>query len=288
MTPPSPIARFFAALDGLLERALPTWWGAVVTDARFPSIHDLNYARVDSGQPDLTLADVEDALLPAVTASGASFFHVVAFEPDGCARLLEDLRDAGHTLSWDTLMRYGGSVEEDHGPTVQPIVPGPALWTHLDRAFREFSLSDPEVRRQLLQWNRQVLAPAGRRWFGVQADGGIAGIGSVHVLDEVAYLDDVVTMPAFRRRGVASAVVRRLVAEARGRGASDVLLLADQPGPVRLYRSLGFEEVGRVASVVSGLGRTTQASGSSGSAAGSPPPGTGPPRRASDQGAGPG
>ena len=273
----------------MLQRVEPTWWGAVVTDSRFPAIHDLNYARVDSAQLDLSLSEVEEVLLPAVRASGAAHFHVVMFEPDGCANLLGHLEAGGHPLSWDTVMRFDRPPSRrGDGHAVQLIAPGPALWSHLDRGFLEFGLSDPEVRRQMLDWNRRVLAPAGRTWFGAVVGDDLAGIGSMHVLDGVGYVDDVLTMPDFRRRGIASAVVRRLVVEAVDRGAEHVVLLTDRSGPVRLYRSLGFEEAGKVASALSRLDEPGQPSGSSGSAVGSAEPADNLRGEASDQGAGAG
>ena len=62
----SAVARFFAATDGFLQHVESTWWGAVVTDPRCPDVYDLNYARVETGQPDLRLDEVEATLLPAL------------------------------------------------------------------------------------------------------------------------------------------------------------------------------------------------------------------------------
>jgi GNAT superfamily N-acetyltransferase len=286
----TPIARFFASLDLLLERVQPTWWGAVVTEPRFPDVHDLNYARVDTAQPDLTLSEVEDVLLPAARDSGARHFHVVVFEPEGCGILLGQLERAGHHLSADTVMRFeGGTPARDRTHEVEALPPGEELWVLLERAFREFGIAEETVRDQVLAWNRLVLAPAGRRWFVVRHVGGIVGMGSIHVMDDVGYVDDVLTMPTHRGRGIASAVVQTLVRWAREHGAEHVLLLADQPGPIRLYRSLGFAETGRVVGALSRLGAgASQARGSSGSAAESDTPPVAAPGAGSSHGDQPG
>ena len=265
----APIARFFAANDALLERAEPTWWGAVVTDARFPDVYDLNYGRVDRALPDLRLGDVEGPLLPALRGSGAGHFHVVVFEPGGCARLLDDLQRAGHTLTWDSVMEFRGPApyrtRRDH--LVEELDPASAeLWGLQDLLFREFGVSDERARLQLVSWARDVLQPAGRRWFGVEVDGRVVGFGSVQLQAGVGYVDDVLTLPPHRRRGVATSIIDRLVREAQDGGAERVLLLSDDPGPTRLYRALGFQEVGRVASVTTRLSGDGQDSGSSGSA----------------------
>jgi GNAT superfamily N-acetyltransferase len=287
---PVPIARFFSALDGLLERMQPTWWGAVVTDPRFPDVHDLNYARVDTAQPDLTLAEIEDVLLPATRESGARHFHVVVFEPHGCPALLGQLERAGHHLSADTVMRFEGPTPgPDELHDVEALPPGDELWRLLERAFAELGISEPTARAQLLAWNRLVLTPSGRRWFVVRDGGEIAGMGSVHVLDDLAYVDDVLTFPARRGRGIGSAIVRTLVRSALEHGAEQVLLLANEPGPIRLYRSLRFVESGGVAGALSRLGAGgSQASGSSGSAPDPPAPPAAAPGAGSSHGDQPG
>lgn len=48
-----------------------------------------------------------------------------------------------------------------------------------------------------------------------------------------------------RRGGLGRALMEALIAEARSRGAAEIFLevRADNPGPKRLYESLGFEEI---------------------------------------------
>lgn len=71
-------------------------------------------------------------------------------------------------------------------------------------------------------------------------DGVFAGMGRA-LGDGVsdAYIQDVVVDPAFRRRGVGSAIVRTLTAELRKRG-TDWIALVGAPGTEEFYRSLGF------------------------------------------------
>ena len=66
----------------------------------------------------------------------------------------------------------------------------------------------------------------------------------------MGYVDNVVTLPRFRRRGVASATTGRAVRESLAKGDRLVhLLTAEGGGPVRLYEALGFRARGTVASV---------------------------------------
>ena len=71
---PDHVHGFWRALDDRLGEVEPTWWGAVVTDARFAEVWDANYARIDEAASDLRLAEVADALLPALERVGSSTF----------------------------------------------------------------------------------------------------------------------------------------------------------------------------------------------------------------------
>jgi GNAT superfamily N-acetyltransferase len=84
------------------------------------------------------------------------------------------------------------------------------------------------------------------RFFAVRIDGELAGSCELYVHSDVAEIEDVHTLPRFRGRGVARAVVGRAVLEARGRGADLVFLFADDADwPKELYAKLGFDPVGR-------------------------------------------
>jgi GNAT superfamily N-acetyltransferase len=107
-------------------------------------------------------------------------------------------------------------------------------------------MHDPATIEQFVWWEREVLAPGGKRWFTIRIEDEPAGFGALFATGEVAYVDNIVTFPGFRGRGVASSIVRRIVAESLGLGARHVLLLADEPGPIGLYERLGFREVGQV------------------------------------------
>ncbi len=80
-------------------------------------------------------------------------------------------------------------------------------------------------------------------WVMVRDDVAIAGLWTcLHDGDCGVYA--VGTAPGWRRRGVARALVEHALADARQRGASTASLQST-PMAVSLYRSLGFEAVGR-------------------------------------------
>jgi len=239
--------RYFAAADAALRGTRPTWWGTVVSDARFPDIYDLNFARVSEDAADLTLADVVGELEPTLRPAGSRHLQVVLMRPDSAPGLVEEAARAGLALSADEVMEFRanpGPADGDHA--VERIEPNGELWSVLGRSFREFSVTQPAVVEQLLRWNVEVLAPNGRRYFVARLDGEVAGIGALQIAAGIGYVDDIVTFPEFRRRGVATAIVRRILRDAAADGVEATFLLADEPGPISLYRRLGFEETGRI------------------------------------------
>src|SRR5438105_5191109 len=100
------LARLFACRDWLLERHEQTPWGAVVSDPRFPLIHDANYARVDRDREDLTAEVVERALVPALRASGGRQLHVVMLDPVATSKLLGSFEAEGGETVRATLMPH--------------------------------------------------------------------------------------------------------------------------------------------------------------------------------------
>jgi GNAT superfamily N-acetyltransferase len=89
---------------------------------------------------------------------------------------------------------------------------------------------------------RTKRAKPGLRFWLARVDGTDAGFFSAWPgVEGVGMVEDLFTLPRFRRRGVARALVHRAVQDARARGAREVLIGAD-PGdtPKAFYARLGF------------------------------------------------
>jgi GNAT superfamily N-acetyltransferase len=80
---------------------------------------------------------------------------------------------------------------------------------------------------------------------GVEIDGLVAARGQVAVWHEYAVVDQVVTEPAYRRRGLGSLVMRALSDAAVEQGARTGVLVATDAGRA-LYSRLGWELVSPV------------------------------------------
>jgi GNAT superfamily N-acetyltransferase len=63
--------------------------------------------------------------------------------------------------------------------------------------------------------------------------------------DLTPWMTDVFVAPEFRRRGIASALVRRVVEEARALGVPQLYLFTTGPWREKLYADLGWSVIGR-------------------------------------------
>lgn len=248
-----PLLRFWRALDAVFETVEPAWWGGVVADSRFPGIWDVNYARVETDDPGLSLAEVESSLLPLLDRSGARHAHMVLFHPEQLTTILSEASTRGDRLSWDTAMELRGRTPDvPSGVEVDEIGPlDPAFWPAYRESLREFQVTEEDAVRQLVDIERDVLIPAGKRWFSVREEGRLLALGSLIRLEGTGFVDHVVTFPEARRRGFAGAVVRRIVQEARRSDLDHLYLLAERGAEaVSIYERLGFEAIAHIASTL--------------------------------------
>jgi ribosomal protein S18 acetylase RimI-like enzyme len=251
------VQRFWRALDDLFSNVEPTWWGAVVTDGRFPRIWDANYGRVDVEAPGLTAADVETELIPALRSAGSTTQHIVTFHPESSTRLLTELSTRGHRIGWDLVMHLSeppppSPSSSSSGPIdVEELRPSEELWERVAASFELFGVDPQESVDELRAIETDVLLPGGKRWFGVRDDRGtVVSLAALVLLADVGYVDNVATFPGARGHGYASAVTRAVIDAARGAGVEGIFLLADpdEEAVIRMYERLGFRDAGRLAS----------------------------------------
>lgn len=252
MTELEPLLRFWRAQDALFDSVGPVWWGAVVSDPRYPRIQEANYARVETTDP-VGLEEIEAELLPAMARSGARA-HVVVFHPGDQTGLLTQASTRGERLTWDLVMEHAGPAEGGDDRVGEVTALDEGFWRAYRASARLFDITERQDLIQLEAIERDLLIPAGRRWFEVRDHGEVVTLGALLVLEGVAYVDHVVSVPAARRRGHAGALTARLVAEAVRMGAERTYLLAE-PGGVAatMYERRGFRSVAQIASWISPL-----------------------------------
>jgi ribosomal protein S18 acetylase RimI-like enzyme len=258
VTLPEPLLAFWSAWEGLSLRCEPHPWGLVATDSRYPKVWDANHAGVFTGHADLTAAEIRRALLPAVRQAGAEWEHVEMWDPPARCPTMRQLERTAERTGADVIMVFRGGPDDLPRRPLPPTDAAARELADLDEAFWELywasrdEFGDPlerELVAQMVRRDREVMVPAGLRVFGGFLDGEMAGFASLISLAGVGYVDNVVTMPAVRRRGVAGATVRAAVAASLGGGDRAVHLLA-HPGSAAqgLYERIGFEVLGHVLS----------------------------------------
>jgi ribosomal protein S18 acetylase RimI-like enzyme len=254
---PEPLLAFWRAQDALFERIEPAWWGEVVSDARYPTVQEANYARVETAEP-VGFAEIEDALRPALGRSRSRRSHVVVFRPEEQTDLIAEASTRGERITFDLVMVVESpethAAQADETPSLDA-----AFWSGHRSSLGLFDIHDEHVLDQLQAIERDIMVPAGRRWFVRRDDrsgeGCVQAFAALLVLEGVGYLDHVVTVPDARRRGHAEALARTAVAEAAGLGAERIYLLAEPDSPaIRIYERVGFERAGHLASWLSPLG----------------------------------
>jgi ribosomal protein S18 acetylase RimI-like enzyme len=114
----------------------------------------------------------------------------------------------------------------------------------------EPSLDDPETVRQLVLQRQVVQRAIQTRYFAVVVGGRVASYCELYSDGETAQIEGVLTLPEFRRRGLASAVVARALTESKPDHELVFLLADSEDWPQELYRKLGFTPVGRCWSFV--------------------------------------
>lgn len=110
-----------------------------------------------------------------------------------------------------------------------------------DESFRAFL-------RRRAAWQRGLVERGQARFWGVDDGGALVASAGLVRLGELGRFQDVQTAPAYRRRGLATAVLAAAAAAAVDDGAARLVLVAEADGDAaRLYRRLGFHVVERTA-----------------------------------------
>ena len=226
----------------------------IFADPRFRLIYDANRAGVLEDVSNLTLEQVRKELLPALEWTGSPHEHI-EFWAGQQSPAVEQIRAEGAEEKHDVVMVFEGNMgrPESDEVEVQEVVDhdeGFLQWYRASRDdFGEAPGYTPDVVDELFRRDIQVFVPRGMRFFAASSGGARAGLAALQSLTGVGYISTLVTMPEFRRRGVGSALVQRVVDESLKAGHELVHLLAEKDGaPQRLYERFGFRVVSTVVS----------------------------------------
>ncbi len=226
------------------ERMLPVDCGWVVRHTGFPHVWDLNHlsvVRPVSTSAALDLVDTHLRDLP--------FRHIeVEDQPTG-DRLEADLTGAGWRAQ--ALLVMVLAAEPPPASRGGPVIAADQDETAgLMRRWRqeEFPQMPGSVLDELGEHERRVGEAWAERRFGSRdAAGRLAAVAKLRSDGRTSQVEDVYTVPEWRRRGCARTLVTHAVRVALGEGHRVVFIVADQNDwPQHLYAELGFRPVALV------------------------------------------
>ena len=243
--------RAFELMDRLDERAaertIATPYGPVIAHERLHRVHDLNFLRAEKPEG----ATAKDLAREAEQTQPEILVHRRVNLRD--QRIAERLEPGFRELGWETqrfvLMAHRrkpdrlsdlSSVREATEEELRPI------WAAGIRS--EPFGKDEEVVQQLLEHKSSIREAIPTRYFAAVVNGEPASYCELYSEHGVGQIEAVMTLPAFRGRGLARAVVLQARESSREEGNDFTFLVADADDwPQRLYEKLGFETVGRYA-----------------------------------------
>lgn len=239
------------AFDRDLEERLSTRtersrFGTAYFHEGFPRRWDSNFVWTDprlEGVEAQELAEDADDVL-----GGAGLQHRVIWVADAeqGERLAPGFAGLGYVVDRNVVMLHAREPDrwtDDRAEEVD-LDSAKTMWraAHL----QEPDVIEPADAQMLADFLDVLVERADARFFGVRVDGDVVAGAQLMVLDDVAQIEDVVTLEAHRGRGFARAAVLAAVRAAREDGTGLVYLGADdEDWPKHLYAKLGFDEVGR-------------------------------------------
>ena len=221
-------------------------WGVLLVTPSLPRIYDANFAIVDRWEEDPGGFVSE---MDRVQAEHGFSHRKVVIPDEGLAeRLLSDRAAAPWGIHRSLLMAQRREPDRPHDPTIELLTIGDVDWARGRQVLLRLEEhgSDPDVVEKLLQLDVRLERELDvRRLAARGGDGELGSFAALYLEANIGQIEDVATVPAYRGRGLARAVVLHGVAEARRSGADLVFLVADEADwPKGLYDRLGFDTIG--------------------------------------------
>jgi ribosomal protein S18 acetylase RimI-like enzyme len=229
--------------DACAERIVETRLGPALFNDTYARVWNLNVLRIERPGAETAVEASEEA---ERVQAAAGLVHRRVLLPTDDERLVAGFLELGWKPDHFVFMVRRGPPERPVDTSAVEEVDASML-EHLRIAIvREWSPgSDDEVIRQIIGADTLWWRTGHGRSFAVVEDGVAVSAAILYSDGRTAQVEDVATLPAYRGRGHAKAVVQRAVEAALAARHEFVFLVADADDwPKELYRRLGFEEVG--------------------------------------------
>jgi RimJ/RimL family protein N-acetyltransferase/ribosomal protein S18 acetylase RimI-like enzyme len=232
------IHAFRAALqEAAAERRIPAGHSEALLAPSVREVYDLNYLRAEQPGPVSVLVGEAEQLMQ-------DYFHrrVVVERPDGGTA--SAFRARGWTVTPHLIMASTHPPDRRGDTSVVREV----RFDELVAARLEVTLAEPwgdaEISSLLDEAKQLVMRAVPTRFFAAIVAGEVAAYCEVRARDGVAQIEDVNTLPRFRRRGLGRAVVQHAAELAAAENDVVYLEALADDWPRELYARLGFEVVG--------------------------------------------
>jgi ribosomal protein S18 acetylase RimI-like enzyme len=242
---------FLARIDRAVAGELvPLGWGTVVFDRERPLVWDANYVRAER-TAELEAAYLAEAAEPLFVERGVANRMVVVEDERPGKRLAPGFE----ALGWLPVHRVV-MVSRSQPAAPEHRVEEVSV-AELRQARRELELAEPprdadpatlpSLLDQLATRDELVGRAVDERRFAVLAGGRPAAFCKLYSRDGIGQVELVTTRPEYRNRGYGRAIVCAAVAASRDQGDELVFLVAlADDWPRRLYRRIGFQQVGLI------------------------------------------
>ena len=216
----------------------PSSVGVAVFDDALRLRHDSNYLLVTASAPEPGDVAAEAARHDRPT--------ILFRDPELGERLAPGFAANGWIVVRGLVMAHRREPERDADTRIVEEVDEAALRPARRAQVEGEPWATPQLVEQRLDAKLAIGRSVDTRFYAVRVDGRIVSYTDLYLDDHTAQVEDVATLPEFRGRGFASAVVLRAVEDARRAGCDFVFLVTDAAdSPQHLYRRLGFDEIGR-------------------------------------------
>jgi len=226
--------------DRCAERVVETRFGPALFNDTHSTIWNLNVVRAERPGE----APAED-IAEEVERVQAGLGHRRVILPPGATVLESGFRELRWQPDHFLFMVYRGDGEPADTAGVQEVDPE-RLRPLRAEIIREWQRdADEKTVSELIAADMLMWKAANSRIFGIVEDGEVVSSAQLYSDGSTAQVEEVATMPAYRGRGHAKALVTRAVGEAVADNHEFIFLVADgDDWPKKLYTRLGFEEVG--------------------------------------------
>ena len=227
-------------------RIEPWRWGEAVFNDDFPRVYDFNFLRIQGVPDDLDFMELMDEAFRLHTAAGHEHRKIV-IDDEALGRSLKTRFGSG---GWDPAALLVMVYRRDEAPSTSEADVREVSLTEL-RELRSASFAsgpiarDPEAFRQLLDKDAVYLEAGNARYIAALVEGRPVCSADLYSDGATAQIEAVLTLEPYRKRGLATAVVKAAVATALAEGHDFVFLIADADDwPKDMYARMGFQSVG--------------------------------------------